>query len=108
MTRTSDGSDMVGCPQNPCERIVAAAIQRGGISWELPPPARHHNVIAIMPRDADGYYDRAGDVQGFVTSEGRFVDRRSAMFIAEAAHQLKRRDTPGSYQGPDLYSEDLW
>jgi hypothetical protein len=43
------------------------------------------------------------DIQGFVTDEGRFVDRLEGAAIALAAGQIAALKWP-----PDLYSEDLW
>lgn len=64
-----------------------------------PPPARHHNLFIA--------YDRLGapDESGFITSNGRFVDRREAWEIATAAGQPI---IPRDGQGGLLYSEDLW
>jgi hypothetical protein len=42
-------------------------------------------------------------VQGFLTSEGRFVGRREATSIAVIAEQIQNPKWP-----PDLDSEDLW
>lgn len=41
------------------------------------------------------------EVQGFITSLDRFVDRREAMYIAVTAGQIIESKT-------DLYSEDLY
>lgn|SRR5690625_832196 len=81
--------------------IVRAAIQTPtGAVYSLPRPARHHDVIAIMeqadlPRDVEY-------IQGFVTSEGGFVDRKEAIPIAEAAGQIP----VGNHVR--LFSEDIW
>lgn len=42
--------------------------------------------------------------QGFVTSEGRFVDRREALKIAREAAQIVAKTEPANR----LFSEDLW
>lgn len=42
--------------------------------------------------------------QGFLTSDGQFVDRRQARVIANDAKQLLPRDGGK----PELYSEDVW
>jgi len=47
-------------------------------------------------------------VQGFWTSHNRFVTRAEALPIAKAAGQFKRRNQPGDYDGPELFSENLW
>lgn len=61
-----------------------------------PPPARHHNLFAIL----DG---KAPDEQGFLLSDGTFADRERAGEIALAAGQ-----TQALKWGSQLYSEDLW
>lgn len=88
------------------ETIVKVAIKIGGQVYALGPPARHHNVIRMLEDSMD--LPIVPDVQGFVTSTGQFVNRLVAYQIAEAAGQIKGRDRPGSYQGPLLFSEDLW
>lgn len=47
--------------------------------------------------------DIAPCTQGFVTQDGRFVDRREAKRIAYRAGQLIRETHP-----TDLFSEDVW
>lgn len=96
------------------ETIVAAAIRRldvnkawapsdgdHGRNWmtyTMPRPARHHNILHTMPGDAL-------DVeQGFLTSDGRYVDRVEARLLAVAAGQL----LPTAYQSKNLFSEDIW
>lgn len=64
-----------------------------------PPPARHHNLFIA--------WERLGspDASGFLTSKGRFVNRREAWTIAMAACQPT---IPREGQGGLLFSEDLW
>jgi hypothetical protein len=84
------------------ESIVRAAVRDcDGEVFHLAPPARHHTIIHKF-RVRPGRED-----QGFLTSQGRYVDRLEAMAIAKSAGQLKRPET-GGYQGPELFSEDLW
>lgn len=45
------------------------------------------------------------DTQGFVTSQGRFVDREEAMVIARSMNQIKDES---QIRGKKLYSEDLY
>lgn len=80
------------------ERIVAAALLIDGVTHSIPAPARHHTVMYALD---EGYWrDHMGtELSGFVTSEGRFVDR----LLARAAGQVTALISP-----PDLYSEDLW
>jgi hypothetical protein len=91
------------------ERIVAVALQypRLGIVCQLPAPHRHREVIAWMAHRGYTREQIAECDQGYVTDKGRFVSRRGALEIASAAGQLKPR-RPGQYDGPELFSEDLW
>lgn len=84
------------------ETIEAAAICTGGVVYVVPRPGRHHNVLRAMPE----HVAKAShlDDQGFVTSTGRFVNRREAAKIARAAVQLIREPTPWYM----LTSEDVW
>lgn len=84
------------------ELIVAAAVYHGCVI-SLPKPARHHTILhslSLMGIDAMLIH---GDNQGFITSEGRYVNRVEAFGIAYKAEQIPR----GS-KGPQLFSEDLW
>lgn len=87
-------------------KIVGVAIlcENTGDMYQLPPPNRHHDVIRVMAKNAEA----AVGQQGFVTDLGYFVGRHEAMKIAVAAGQLKRREGAKFYQGPELFSEDLW
>ena len=83
-----------------CERILCAALRdAAGLIYTKPPPARHHDC-----------FFRGCETQkvtcGFLTSAGRFVDRREAYKIATAAGQLLPRAL--KHHAPLLYSEDVW
>lgn len=75
-------------------RIVGVAYRfpesAGGTVWSAPAPARH-----CCP---------GGTTQGFVLSDGTFVDRFEALEIARSNGQLKRKTGPEDM----LFSEDLW
>jgi len=97
------------------ERIIASAILFEGKVWTVPRPGRHHDVIRHVVDTAK--VDFVGGEQGFIagdgSGQGRFVDRREARKIAEAAGQLiaGRRDNDGvPYVAQDdrLFSEDVW
>lgn len=90
------------------ERITAVAIKVGAMVVHMPEPYRHHDIIGKLPF---GY--TLGGQQGFLTNTGRFVDRREAKRIAEAAKQIiaNERDAKGvpfKRTHPELFSEDLW
>lgn len=87
------------------EKIVAAAVQIEGLTVSLPRPAGHGEVLALMSEGTPGYDPaQAGAMQGFLTSEGRFVSRVEALKIAHRAGQ-KFLSQP---RPPNLFSEDLW
>ena len=90
-------------------RIVAAAINQNGLVFHMPAPARHRDVIREMARC--GIPIPIVGEQGFVTDEGKFVNRTDAHMIAEAAGQLiPRKDSgvPFVAQHSHLFSEDVW
>lgn len=84
-------------------RIVAAAIYHGA-TISLPPPARHHTILQSMSivLKVDAVQVRPEN-EGFLTSDGRFVNRVEGYYIAWKAGQLKE-----SKVVPELFSEDLW
>lgn len=82
--------------------IIAAAIKDGAVICTLPRPSRHHDIIKAMvksgrPTPIDG-------AQGFLTSEGNFLNRADAMTVARDAGQVKR----GQETKRELFSEDVW
>lgn len=81
--------------------IVAAAIEYEGVVYTLPKPMRHHNIIKYM-RDK-GLPRKSVRNQGFVTNDGKFVDRLEGAAIALASGQIEELSYP-----PNLFSEDLW
>lgn len=89
------------------EHIVAAAIQVEGVTISLPIPARHGQVLHAA--DAMGLPDHRirAACQGFLTNEGRFVNRVQAKQIAHIAEQFQMRPE-NERHGRDLFSEDLW
>ena len=89
------------------ERIVAAAITIDGLTRSLPRPAGHGEVMALAVSIGQ---EMGREVQGFLTSRGRFVTRVEAMKIAHRAGQ-EFREARGGGQKPrshQLFSEDLW
>lgn len=80
----------------------------------VPAPGRHHHVLHAMHGQFKGERDRTlvsheCEVQGFLTDKGEFLNRRQALEHAKACGQsLVRNKNSGSYQGPELFSEDLW
>lgn len=84
------------------ERIVSAAIHLGGLVLSLPSPARHHSLMRPAVENLD--LKPGFGIQGFLTSTGRFVNRKEAFFIANEANQITVKTGPAD----ELYSEDLW
>lgn len=82
--------------------IVAAAILQGGKVYFCDRPCRHHHVIwAKCQLDGRGF--NASQIQGFLTNDGRFLNRQEARTIAMANGQC-----PKPFHRTDLFSEDLW
>lgn len=87
------------------ERIIAAAVLRGGVIHTMPSPARHHTIMqAVDLVYGDKHLPFRPDEQGFLTDKGRFVGRFEAKDIARHAGQLLQR----AEKLPELYSEDVW
>lgn len=89
------------------ETITGVALLRNdGAMWSLPAPARHNHLYALaafVGQYVFGAYI-GEEEQGFTTSQGRFVDRKQALTIAQGAGQPIRKH--GNIT--ELYSEDLW
>lgn len=92
--------------------IIAAAIKIADVVCFIPRPARHHHVLHSLSKSFNGRTDRGytEEVQGFVTDSGQFLNRTDAMQHAIRCNQtlVGRISNPNSYNGPELYSEDLW
>jgi hypothetical protein len=85
------------------ERIQCAAvrIRKGEDKFILMGGYRHSDIMLNLV--LLGIRERvSNEDQGFMTSTGRFVDRKEAALIAESAGQLIREI------GSQLYSEDLY
>jgi len=83
------------------ERIVRVAIKHNGALHIGGKGERHHHVINRVGKPGDPV-DMDG--QGFMTDQGRWVDRKEACRIATAAGQIIKKHDP---QGL-LFSEDVW
>lgn len=89
------------------ETIIAAALRGTSGVHALAPPNRHHDVIRWMLANGHGMSETCEASQGFLTNQGRYVEREEALAIALAAQQIheEHRPVPGL---PELFSEDLW
>lgn len=67
---------------------------------------RHHNCFAILGQvlQPNKEYKELEEIQGFMTSLNRFVDRQEGWIIAEKAKQIIQQS--GGHG--TLYSEDLY
>jgi len=80
--------------------VEKAAILHAGVVYSVPRPGRHHDVIqAIIAAGKHGSFLN----QGFVLSNGSYVNRAEAAAIAIASGQITVLRWPSL-----LYSEDLW
>lgn len=84
------------------ELIISAAVYHEGLIFSMPRPNRHHHIVHKLhdmglPKTTQRY-------QGFVTTTGRFVDRKEAAVIALANGQISRL----KFVSDELFSEDLW
>lgn len=85
--------------------IVSSAIKfrkSGDTDYTIMTAKRHPEVFRKM-REAGIQYERTTHIQGFMTDDGRFLDRFKARDHAIACGQLRK-----NYEYPELFSEDLW
>ena len=75
----------------PQRGIVAAACQIDGLTFSMPAPARHHDILwSMRALGVEG-----PEMQGFLDHRGVFVGRKAAMIIAnqwgQSLQRLKQR-----------------
>lgn len=81
------------------ELIVAAAVRAGNVIVTVERPGRHGNIISAadtLSKDTE---------HGFLTSHGRFVNRKEAGDLVQQTGQGSPSDRITSGH---LFSEDLW
>ena len=83
--------------------IIAAAIKWEGEVYSVPNPGRHNHVFALMCKKFPDGRPFIDEEQGFLTDQGKFLDRISAAEYAIEKGQIRELKWP-----PLLYSEDLW
>lgn len=81
------------------EKIIAVAIRTDRETFALPPPCRHSDVFL----DIQAVGERENCMQGFLTNQCNFYNRKEAKKIAEKAGQIINLT-----ELDELYSEDLW
>jgi hypothetical protein len=70
------------------------------------PCHRHADAFLILKEFGINFF-RGKDEQGFLNEKFEFLDRKTAYIEAEQCGQLLPRQV-GSYNGDELFSEDLW
>jgi len=100
-----------GDEYSPPERIVCAANAYGdlvvaGVRHNCGVMSDIHDVFD--DRHTDLEEDFGDEVQGFLTSKHRFVDRQEAWKIALEQRQIVRRVGGDTAKGGTLYSENLY
>ena len=89
------------------ERIARVAIRVNGEVLAKDPPHRHFHIQnEVVPRSRAEGWTITDYEEGFTTDGGRFVGRKEAWGIAEAAGQILYPDA--SYAKSLLFSENLW
>jgi hypothetical protein len=73
------------------ERLVSAAIVRDG---QTKHGLRSHYELRASLGDDDPKVSRPGDIEGFLTDQGRFVDRWAARDVAVIAGQAMAASRP--------------
>lgn len=88
------------------ERIVHTAILHRHTRriYSVAAPGRHHQVLSMMRQVGLVTKTRAERIEGFISSRGRFLNRKEAAVVARLANQLIRKTSPED----ELFSEDLW
>ncbi|MBB5985985.1 hypothetical protein [Sphingobium lignivorans] len=73
----------------PVERLIAVAIQRGPTLTSS--AFKSHVDLRMALGDQNPYLGQPGDIDGFMSSTGRFLTRRDAVSVAIKAGQLSPR-----------------
>ncbi len=89
---------------NKPERIahVATRLRTSGRIYSVTAPGRHHNIEALLRQV--GIPLSSDTQQGFVSTRGRWLNRKEACVVATLANQLIRKTPPET----ELFSEDIW
>lgn len=89
-------------------KIIGVSIIIDSKRFDLPAPNRHHNIYRNVNEDQRTIANDATIEEGFYDEEGYFLDRRTALIRSKKTGQFNRRRNPNDYDGPELFSEDLW
>lgn len=96
--RGTERAAKAAAPRPDVERLKCAAIQRDGTVHQGP---RSHYELRSSLGDPMPQTSNLNDVEGFLTSTGRFVTRAEAQDVAVAAGQIS------GHQGRPLLSSDI-
>lgn len=94
--------------------VEKAAIKMSdGLVISVDRPGRHGDVIYQIVRGKIADRVESKEIQGFMLSDGRFVNRQEAAKVAFSAGQINKRMLERRGLDPekcpeDLYSEDVW
>lgn len=80
-------------------RVTGVAMRKGETVMSMEPPNRHHNIISEINMMQG---NPAEWEQGFVDTDGVFLNRR------QAASRALRTGQVGHLTHMELFSEDLW
>jgi hypothetical protein len=87
-------------------KITHVAIKFQGITYSLPAPNRHHDVIRhIIETTGVETVNAYDENQGFLDESGRYLNRTQALGSAMLNNQIKPGVTPKLRK---LFSEDVW
>lgn len=89
--------------RSPPAIIAAAILSHTAQVIALKKPARHSDVIEYMVYTLNEAPPIGGE-QGFLTVDGRFVDR----VVAKHCAVMNRQLLPRASGLPELFSEDVW
>lgn len=84
--------------------ITHVAIIHKDVTYSLPKPNRHHHVIKYIVEECKQTPPVSG-LQGFLTKNGKFLNRTNARILAEETNQILPN---ADLRANILFSEDLW
>lgn len=88
-------------------KITHVAIKYKGITYSLPEPNRHHNVLwMIIEKTGAKRVDSKESEQGFLDTKGNFLTRKQALPIAQLNNQMNGPQK--QVYANRLFSENLW
>jgi len=86
------------------ELIDKAAILIDGVIYSTERPGRHYTIIKQLIEEKN-FKSPIKGIQGFVTNNGRFLNRKEALELAVKNNQVELKNCINKF---NLFSEDLW